>query len=343
MGIERFFSSIEENNITNLESSFTYKIQKKLNILHLLIDFNSIIHITSSTVLSDLNYLLYQIINKSYKANNKAKKIIADYKIKLRVDDNLSYKDIITFVTKEYLDKIILDKVEEYLLNIVTNFVDSNNLLTLYIGVDGVPNKSKMLEQRKRRYMGTIITELKNKIFEKYEDELMKMQNRYLYEQNKFVWPKIYISPGTEFMESLNELLYSDIFQNKLKKICKNLKKYEYSGTNEFGEGEKKIVDYVHKYELSNVAIYSPDSDMTLLCLLLNNYFNQVKIIRHNQQENNYDIIDIDLLRTNLYGYILNSLKINTKNTNIKVNKVSVIDDVVFILTIFGNDFLPKI
>ena len=25
MGIERFFSSIEENNITNLETSFTYK------------------------------------------------------------------------------------------------------------------------------------------------------------------------------------------------------------------------------------------------------------------------------------------------------------------------------
>ena len=354
MGIERFFSSIEENNITNFESSFTYKIQKKLNVLHLLIDFNSIVHITSSTVLSDLNYLLYQIINKSYKPNNKAKKIIDDYEIGLDINKDLVYEDFLKIVTKEYLDMIILKKVEEYLLNIVNNFV-SDKLETLYIAVDGVPNKSKMLEQKKRRFMGTIITELKNKIFDKYEDELMKLPGRYLYEQNKFNWGKIYISPGTEFMDSLDKMLLSDKFKKKLGKI----KTYKYSGTAEFGEGEKKIVDYVHHLneglqnaknehskvhakKLSNIAVYSPDSDMTLLCLLLNNYFDQVKIIRHNQQQNNYDIVDIDLLRTNLYNYVVNSLKMN-KNINININKVSVIDDIVFILTIFGNDFLPKI
>ena len=66
MGIERFFSSIEENNITNLGNHFTYKLQKKIDSEYLLIDFNSIIHITSSTVINDMNYLLYQIINKSF-------------------------------------------------------------------------------------------------------------------------------------------------------------------------------------------------------------------------------------------------------------------------------------
>ncbi len=46
---------------------------------------------------------------------------------------------------------------------------------------------------------------------------------------------------------------------------------------------------------------------MTLLCLLLNNYFDSVKIIRHNQQQNNYDIVDTDLLRNNLYNYVNNA------------------------------------
>ena len=62
MGIERFFSSIEQNNITNLKSNFTYKLQKKISSENLLIDFNSIIHITSTVVINDLNYLLYQIM-----------------------------------------------------------------------------------------------------------------------------------------------------------------------------------------------------------------------------------------------------------------------------------------
>ncbi|ARF09544.1 XRN 5'-3' exonuclease [Indivirus ILV1] len=343
MGIERFFSSIEENNITNSESSFTYKIQKSLDSSHLLIDFNSIIHVTSSTIIADLNYLLYQIINKSYKLSTKAKKIVDNYKVNINIDDELEYSDLIKVITKKYLDNIILEKVEEFIINMLNNFIINDKLETLYIAVDGVPNKSKMLEQKKRRFMGIIISELKNKIFEKHEDDLMKLKTRYLYEKNKFNWSKIYISPGTEFMYMLDDLLSSDKFKKKVKNTCKKLKTYKYSGTLEFGEGEKKIVDYVHKHKLSNIAVYSPDSDMTLLCLLLNNYFKEIKIIRHNQQQNNYDIIDVDLLGNNLYGYVANSIKMQEKNNNLKINKVSVIDDIVFVLTIFGNDFLPKL
>ena len=65
--------------------------------------------------------------------------------------------------------------------------------------------------------------------------------------------------------------------------------------------------------------------------------------MRHNQQENNYDIIDIDLLRKNIFQYVLNSIKIATKDNDIKLDEISIINDIVFILTIFGNDFLPKL
>lgn len=342
MGIEQFFSSIEQNNITNLQNNFTYKLQKRVDASYLLIDYNSIVHITSSSVLNDINNLLYHIINKSYKGVNKFNQLIKIYNLDIDPETELNYEDFKTIINQDKLNQIILDKVEEYTLNILNNFIESKKLNYLFIAIDGVPHKSKMLEQKKRRYMGTIINELKGKIFKKHEKELMDEPNRYLYEKNKFNWGKIYISPGTKFMEMLNKLLNSNEFTKKVQQICPELNEYMFSGTIDFGEGEKKIVDYVNKLKNNkqNIAVYSPDSDMTLLCLILSNQYENIKILRHNQQQNNYDIIDIDLLRHNLYNYIINSFKLN--NINTKIDEINAISDIVFILTIFGNDFLPK-
>ena len=354
MGIERFFSSIEQNNITNMQNSFTYKLQTQLNSEYLLIDFNSIIHITSSLVLSDMNYLLYQIITNSYKNNNKFYDIVKTYNIQL--NGNLEYNHLLKYLTTDKLNEIIMKKVEDYIINMLMHFINPLKLKYLFIAVDGVPNKSKMIEQKKRRYMGTIINELKKKILQKHKNQLINessSKNRYLYEIHKIEWSKIYISPGTTFMNDLDELLSSKYFNDKIKSICKNIKKYDYSGTNDFGEGEKKITNYakkninIHGESLNGIngyiSIYSPDSDMTLLCLLLSNTIDNINIIRHNQQDNTYDIINIDLLKKNILNYVSTSLKINSKNVNTIINNVNVINDIVFILTIFGNDFLPKI
>lgn len=344
MGIESFFSSIQENDITNLKSNFTYKLQKRIDSKYLLIDFNSIVHVTSTSILSDLNHLLYQILNKNYKNNNKFKKLIETYDIPLDIDSELEYTDLIEYLARDKMNDLVLNKVEEFVLNMFNNFVNPTQLEYIYIAVDGVPNKSKMIEQKKRRYMGTIINELKHKIFLKYEEELMKEKVRYLYEQNKIEWSKLNISPGTKFMDSINALFSNQVFTKKAKMICKELKKCEYSGTSEFGEGEKKIVDYAYKNSIEgSITIFSPDSDMTLLCLLMSKKFENINILRHNQQSGNYDIINIDLLRKNLFNYVANSVKIDTRNTDVKFDEINVINDIVFILTIFGNDFLPKL
>lgn len=338
MGIERFFSSIEENNITNLEDNFTYKLQKRLKSQYLLIDFNSIIHIVSSIVVSDLNYLLYQIINQSYKDNKKFNRLLQEYDIKFIQEPNL------TDITKleKQLNDIIVRKVEIYLINIVKNFIENEKLEYFFVAIDGVPSKSKMLEQKKRRYMGTIINLIKKQIFYKYESELMNEKNRYLYEINKLSWEKINISPGTHFINLIDQLLVSDSFKKKIYDLCPKMKDYSYSSTNENGEGEKKIVDYIKtKKAKGGVTIYSPDSDMSLLCLILSSYIKKITIMRFNQQQYNYDIIDIDLLKKNLFNYVSNSLKIINKD--MKLDQNSVINDIVFVLTIFGNDFIPKI
>ena len=345
MGIEQFFSSIEENNITNLETSFTKILAKQIKTHYLYIDFNSIVYITSASVKSDLNYILYKFLTKEYESKT-FKKLIAEYKI----TDNY-FNDTVKFsrIYHNKLTEIILKKIEEYIINIVTNYIFPKTLKLLYIAVDGVPSRSKIEEQKKRRYLGYTISVIKKKIFEKYSKELENTNiHRYKYEKLKFEWGHNNITPGTPFMTTLDNLLKSDKFSRKLKHICTNLKSYIVSGFNEYGEGEKKIVDHLRLSEQKpgDYTIYSPDSDMTLLGLLLNTSMSltdprritKLKILRHNQQQKNYDIINIDNLSNNIYRYIINNF---TSLDNPR--KDSIINDIVLILTIFGNDFLPKI
>jgi 5'-3' exonuclease len=188
--------------------------------------------------------------------------------------------------------------------------------------------------------MGVIIEKLKIKIRQKHDNELLNDKVRYEYEKNKFAWAKINISPGTPFMDKLDIVLIN--LKDTIKKLCPKLKEYIYSGPDEFGEGEKKIVDYFNDKKISGpITVYSPDSDMTLLCLILSNKINEITILRYNPQDSNYDVINIDTLKKNLCNYVINA--INLKDVDVKLNSKNIIDDIVFILTIFGNDFLPKI
>lgn len=333
MGIERFFTSIEENNITNLKNKFTEEYQSKLDADYFFIDFNSIVHITSFKVSVDLNYIIYQILIKSNKQDDV--KFIID-KYNLEFDNNINIKELYEYLDG-VIDDIVIDQVINEVVDIVDKYIKTEQLKTLFIAIDGVPNKAKMAEQRKRRYMGSILSIVKDLIYDKHKDKMDK--NRKLFEQYKISFNKNKIGPGTEFMHKLYIRLLDNDFNLRIRNLCPKLTKIICSGQYEGGEGEKKIVDYLmnNKFDKSNHVIYSPDSDVTLLALLLNN--NEIKnltILRHNQQKHTYDIINVDKLAENLFAYV----KSKCKN---EVEKYRIIDDIVFALTIFGNDFLPKI
>lgn len=277
-------------NKNNITSN-AIKENIKDNIEHkfFFIDYNSIIHTTSQKFINNLN---------------ESKKKV------------------------ENIDDIIIDLcVEE--INLLIKTFSKSKLDLLYIAIDGVPSMGKMIEQKKRRYMNTIINEYKKILKEKYKNELQKSflpnkMNRYDYKEISF--DKNKISPGTDFMKKLTKKLKSSKF---------NTKKYILSSFDEIGEGEKKILDYILQNNLDNCLIYSPDADMILLLCLLKN--TNINILRHNQQtstpeEDIYDLINIDLFKQNLYSYI-----------DFDLDKDKFIKDIVFLSSIFGNDFIPKI
>lgn len=202
-------------------------------------------------------------------------------------------------------DSIIIENVDIFLHNFLKRF-DLGKLKLLYIGLDGVPSFSKILEQKKRRYVGNILNRLLNK---------------------QHIWSKNNISPGTNFMEKLSDYL----------KNCNlySFKNIQISDSNEIGEGEMKILDIINSLDPTvKVIFFSPDSDVILLSMISNN--KNIKIIKEEKKKYNiYSIIDITLLKETIFNYC-------SQRVNIKLNYDNLINDIVFIFSIFGNDFLPR-
>ena len=140
MGIQKFFSSISKSSFVK-----NFDKNKKISTEYFYIDFNSIIHVKSAEVISNLNYLLWKIIKKKTD-DGKLLKFIKLYDIKI----GNSLEDFLKNVNKDKIDKIIINEVIKYVQNhLLQEMIDSEKLKYFYIAIDGVPSKAKMVEQKK--------------------------------------------------------------------------------------------------------------------------------------------------------------------------------------------------
>jgi len=339
MGIEKFFNSLKNTYGTDIINKFDKNLI--LDEEYLLIDFNSIIHNISSSISSSIKYL-YHIFLISKKVNTifiDNEKYISIHLKNLQTEDSFILNDInfnnliIEIINESFfenvkknLDRYIVHKIYNYVTQLVQYFP---NLKLLYMAIDGVPLYAKMIEQRKRRYIGYIVDKAKQKILENYKKELNtpgEYYNQYDFEKfiQNFVFNKNKISPSTDFMIFLEQYLikYLDVLKNKFDIILDSF--------NNPGEGEKKIVFKIHKLPpKSKIMTYSPDGDVILLMLLEINKKN-IKIMRYDQQLQQLDIIDINKLKEIILVFMDN-------------NEDYVIKDIVMLFTLLGNDFLPKI
>ena len=296
MGVERFFSSINRDFNITIDTNYPYK---KVKCKYLMIDFNSIVHIISQHMINTINNC---------------------------IEDNK--KCIFNYDTIDIFENELLLNINKYVQDLLTKNIEQEYLEHLYMAIDGVPTMAKMYEQKKRRYMGAITSNLSVKT------------------KRPFGWSKNNISPGTNFMKRLQNSLHSKDFSNMVNMACKNIKKIKISDTTFPGEGEMKIINHIKKNKINtkdNICVYSPDSDMIILLLILEHTFTilrydqQSSILNDNFDGKLYNILNVDNFKKVFIEYI----KSRINNYNLKKRKI--INDIIFILTVFGDDFLPKL
>lgn len=340
MGVLEFFGTLVKNGVTS--SAIKINCTKPTEVNHLLLDFNSIIHVSGVVVTSKINGLMKDILKTIYenKPLNQPslKKRIDEYKIaSIPNDPNEVTKLFKSHFNQDYLHKLVITETINKMLEMIDMFTKEGTFKTLMIAIDGVPSKGKMIEQKQRRYMGVIMEGIKGKMLVKHTEYLKKQKDYiYLATVNEIKWSKTHIVPGTEFMHLMAKYLRSKQVQDALHDRHKGLNVI-ITDTYEIGEGEKKIVNYI-KNKITNlndnIIMYSPDADAIILCMILPH--KKISVLKHDSIDNVYNIIDVSLLKQNIANYI-NALP----EHDFDVNRIN--NDLACLSTVFGDDFVPKI
>eukprot|EP00210_Caulerpa_lentillifera_P007599 g7257.t1 len=235
----------------------------------------------------------------------------------------------------------------------------------VFIAIDGVAPRAKLNQQRTRRFLAAFRKEL----FVDYGTEEKKQMEREV--ARTFPTPESFdpniISPGTEFMEELYELM--DKYLEKQVEECELWKKLKvvFSSSSEAGEGEHKIMKFIRDQRCSpdyqpktRHAVFGQDADLILLSLLTHepNFI----IIREDMEQKNYEdfiLLEIGILRRYLkHGLnphtVLESSS-NDEETNIVEKEKQeakknpefdferTLEDFVLLTFLMGNDFLPSV
>ena len=210
-----------------------------------------------------------------------------------------------------FIIKEVCNKIDEYIFNICPT-------KNIFISFDGVAPIAKLNQQRNRRYLSH---------FEK------KILNQ------KQSWNQTAITPGTEFMHKLSEYVIN-YYKNNENKY--NVQSIIISTSNEPGEGEHKLFNYIRKnkdeHKNQTTIIYGIDADLIMLCL---NHIHLCKNI-YLYRETPFFIQSLDKSIEPNKCYILNIHELAKDILlNMKTYSKYRIQDYIFICFLLGNDFLP--
>lgn len=208
----------------------------------------------------------------------------------------------------EFSEKDVFEEVFKHTLYIASVCKPKS---LLYIAVDGVAPRSKINQQRKRRFLSAYRNNIINKFKEKNNIKYTK-------------WDSNAITPGTQFMKDLHSYLEEMIEKEKTSF------KIVLSGYNEPGEGEHKIFQNMDG-DGCNV-IYGLDADLIMLSLCCGH---EVYLMREGNNFftglTDFKFLNIQALRRSVSKYIYNS------------DDIGYMYDYVFFCFLLGNDFLPNI
>ena len=232
---------------------------------------------------------------------------------------NNAENNIVETTTYGTIISLVISKIEEYIL-----FVSPTT--NVFIAFDGVAPFAKLEQQRQRRYKSWY----QNKI----HDQIFASETTSTSDSTAKKWNSAAITPGTQFMKELNEALYS--YFNNARAETYNVDNLIVSGSNEVGEGEHKIFDYIRKnsadhYESSTI-IYGLDSDLIMLAL------NHLTINPHIYLFREAPHFSMGELEPS-ESYLMDIGELS-KQIAIEMNGGHVVD-YIFLCFFLGNDFMP--
>ena len=203
------------------------------------------------------------------------------------------------FDIEDYIINKVIEKIEFYI-----DLIKPKNIV--YIAFDGIPPLSKMEQQRSRRYKSWYSNEIKKIIKKNYNENNEE-------EECNIFFDTINITCGTLFMNKLSSKIKNYFIKNNDKVI--------FSGSDEYGEGESKIFEYIRKnFETtillnSSNIIFGLDSDIIILSL------NNIQIKGFVKNTNN---INICLLReTTHFKEVINDTNTNDDFCLLDINELS--------------------
>jgi 5'-3' exonuclease len=224
---------------------------------------------------------------------------------------------------EKLLIKMVCEKLEYYLELL-------EPAQRVLIAFDGVAPVAKLEQQRKRRYMSwyneKILAELKNE------------------KSDSATWSTSSITPGTEFMKQLTADIKIHFQKNKT-----NIK-IMISASDEVGEGEHKIYEYIRQnsdyHSNTTTVIYGLDADLIMLTLNHLHISNKMYLFR--ETPHFIQGIDKTLDPNELYlmdiPYFAERMIEELSEGNVQERKDltnNKIFDYIFICFFLGNDFMP--
>ena len=238
----------------------------------------------------------------------------------LLMDCNSIIYDVYNSIEKNHVNHPIdVSKIEELILYEVVEKIKSyihyiSPKYSVFIAFDGVAPFAKMDQQRKRRYKSEFMQSIENK---------------------HKLWNTTNITPGTLFMKKFSKHIY-DTFRNKENEY--GLKKINISCSDEYGEGEHKLFDYIRQNNLKNdnIALYGLDSDLIMLSIFHVEHTKNIVIFREapefklfskKKEPNEKLFMNIEKLYVAIKGEMINQ--------NVK--------DYMFMCILLGNDFMPHL
>ena len=239
--------------------------------------------------------------------------------------DAVHHIDFTTLIDSD-VDTIIrsvLAKIDEY----IAVLKPDNNI---YIAFDGVAPVAKLEQQRSRRYKSLYQANISRAIFKNSKAD---------------PWNTTAITPGTVFMNKLNIKIQSYFVNPDIY----NVKNIILSGSDEPGEGEHKLFEYIREFPLehadANTVIYGLDADLIMLSInhlpvakniyLFRETPHFIKSINAELEPNESYLLDIPELAKIITLDMNNGAELST------IQQKNRIYDYIFLCFFLGNDFMP--